>query len=144
MCETASDYTVGCCLGIRLANRVTELEFCSRTALFSGNCAVVHLYRELDACSATYLRARLAPVAMTGPGVIVDLAGLRFVDITGLIARVDLKRDAATTGGSLRLSEQPRPVRRLLKPRSGETNAAGAFRTSGPVRLRRRFPTMNE
>ena len=143
--RTADDCTVGCCLAIRLANRVAHLELYSRTALFSGNRAVAHLCGELDACSATCLRARLAPVAMTGPGVIVDLAGLRFVDITGLIARVDPERDAVTTGGSLRLlSESPRPLRRLLKPRSGETNAAGAFRTSGPVRLRRRFPTMNE
>jgi anti-sigma B factor antagonist len=113
--RAANHYTLGCRLEIRLAIGVTQMGFYSRTALFGGNCAVAYLYGELDACSVTSLRARLAPVAMTGRDIIVDLAGLSFVDTTGLIALIDLQRDATTAGGSLRLTEPPRPLRRLLE-----------------------------
>jgi len=91
------------------------MEFYSRTVSFSGNSAVAYLYGELDACSVTCLRAQLAPVAMTGRDIIVDLAALSFVDTTGLFALVDLQLDAATAGGSLRLIDPPRPLCRLLE-----------------------------
>jgi anti-anti-sigma factor len=52
---------------------------------------------------------------MTGRDIVVDLAGLSFVDTSGLIALVDLQRRAATAGGSLRLTKPPRLLRRLLE-----------------------------
>jgi anti-anti-sigma factor len=88
--------------------------FCCRTVLFSDNCTVAYLRGELDACSATSLRARLTPVAMAGRDIVVDPAGLSFVDTAGVIALVDLLRVATTAGGSLRLTKPPRLLRRLL------------------------------
>jgi anti-sigma B factor antagonist len=52
---------------------------------------------------------------MTGRDIVVELAGLGFVDTAGLIALVDLQRHATTAGGSLRLTEPPRCLRRLLE-----------------------------
>ena len=97
-------------------NRVTHMiGFSSCTVLFSDNRAVAYLHGELDACSVTCLRMRLAPIAMTGRGIVVDLAGLGFMDTAGLIALIDLQREATRAGGSLRLAKPQRPIRRLLK-----------------------------
>jgi anti-sigma B factor antagonist len=89
--------------------------FSSRTVISNGSSAVAYLQGELDACSVTCLKERLTPVAMTGRDIIVDLAGLSFIDTAGLIALVDLQRDATSAGGSLRLAEPSRMVRRLLR-----------------------------
>ena len=89
--------------------------FCSRTVLSSDNCVVAYLYGELDACSAACLRARLTAVARTGRDIIVDPAGLSFVDTAGLIALIDLQREATTAGGSLRLTKPLGLLRRLLE-----------------------------
>jgi anti-sigma B factor antagonist len=95
---------------------VTQLVgFSSCTEFFSDNCAVAYLYGELDAYSATCLRARLTPIATTGRDIIVDAAGLSFVDTAGLIALIDLQREATTAGGSLRLTKPPGLLRRLLE-----------------------------
>ena len=82
--------------------------------LSSDNCVVAYLYGELDACSAACLRARLTPIARTGRDIIVDPAGLSFVDTAGLITLIDLQREATTAGGSLRLTKPPGLLRRLL------------------------------
>jgi anti-sigma B factor antagonist len=89
--------------------------FASCTVLSSDNRAVAHLHGELDACSVGCLRARLMPVAMAGRDLIIDLARLEFVDTAGLVALVDLQREARRAGGSLRLTRPPRPLRRLLQ-----------------------------
>ena len=89
--------------------------FSSCTVLFNDNCALVHLHGELDACSVSCLRASLMPVAMTGRDVIIDLARLYFVDTAGVVALIDLQREACRAGGSLRLAKPPRLLRRLLQ-----------------------------
>jgi anti-anti-sigma factor len=97
------------------ANWVAQMVgFCCRTVLFTHKCTVAYLHGELDACSATCLRARLTPAAIAGQDIVVDPAGLSFVDTAGVIALVDLLRMATTAGGSLRLTRPPRLLRRLL------------------------------
>jgi anti-sigma B factor antagonist len=89
--------------------------FSSCTVLLSDNRALADLHGELDACSVSCLRARLMPVARTGRDIIVDLAGLEFVDTAGVVALIDLQREARRAGGSLRLTKPPRLLRRLLR-----------------------------
>jgi anti-sigma B factor antagonist len=102
-------------LAIRLANRVVQMVgFCCRTVLFSDECTVAYLRGELDAYSAICLTARLKPLAMAGRNIVVDSAGLSFVDTAGVSALVDLLRVATAAGGSLRLTKPPRLLRRLL------------------------------
>lgn len=88
--------------------------FSSCTVLFSDNRAVAHLHGELDACTVICLRSRLMPIAMAGRDIIINLARLDFVDTAGLVALIDLQREAHRAGGSLRLTKPPRPLRRLL------------------------------
>jgi hypothetical protein len=144
--RAANHCTLGCRLAIRLANRVTQMGFYSRTALFGGNCAVAYLYGELDACSVTSLRARLAPVAMTGRDIIVDPAGLSFVDTTlnctyrsaarrhhsGRIAAIDGTAPAVRASAWARRDERyihgRRPWAKWLSPQ-----AAGARRNAADV-----------
>ena len=75
---------------------------------------MAYLHGELDACSATCLRAQLTPLAMAGQDIVVDPAELSFVDTAGVFALVDLLRVATAAGGSLRLTKPPRLMRRLL------------------------------
>jgi anti-anti-sigma factor len=89
--------------------------FSSRTVLFNDNRALAYLHGELDACSVSCLRARLIPVAMTGRDIVIDVAGLDFVDTAGVVALIDLQREALKAGGSLRLTKLPRLLRRLLQ-----------------------------
>ena len=88
--------------------------FSCRTVFLSDDCTLAYLHGDLDACSATSLRARLTPVAMAGRDIVVDPAGLSFVDTAGVIALVDLLRAATAAGGSLRLTKPPGLLRRLL------------------------------
>ena len=89
--------------------------FSSCTVLFNDNRALTYLHGELDACSVSCLRARLIPVAMTGRDIVIDVAGLDFVDTAGVVALIDLQREARRAGGSLRLTKLPRRLRRLLQ-----------------------------
>lgn len=89
--------------------------FSSCTVLFSDNRAVAHLHGELDAYTVRCLRMRLTPIAMTGRDISIDLARLDFIDTAGLVALIDLQREARRAGGSLRLTKPPRPLRRLLQ-----------------------------
>ena len=57
----------------------------------------------------------MTPIARTGRDIIVDPAGLSFVDTAGLIALIDLQREATTAGGSLRLTKPLGLLRRLLE-----------------------------
>jgi anti-sigma B factor antagonist len=55
------------------------------------------------------------PIAMTGRDISIDLDRLDFVDTAGLVALIDLQREARRAGGSLRLAKPPRPLQRLLQ-----------------------------
>jgi anti-sigma B factor antagonist len=69
---------------------------------------------ELDVTDATRF-ARALPVAATsGFRVIVDLAGLAFMDCSGLSALVSARVQARRAGGDLALAAPQQPVARLL------------------------------
>ena len=80
---------------------------------FGGHVIVV-LSGELDMDGAELVTAGLAAAVARGPRVIVDLAGLEFIDCSGITVLVRGRKLARQAGGELRLAA-PRPrVLRLL------------------------------
>ncbi|MGD0700540.1 MAG: STAS domain-containing protein [Trebonia sp.] len=76
--------------------------------------AVVALRGQLDLVDATVVAAELTAVAAREPGIIVDLAGLEFIDSSGIAALARGRRQARQAGGDLILAAPRRNVVRLL------------------------------
>jgi anti-sigma B factor antagonist len=77
--------------------------------------AVVHIQGSFDAATAPALKAQLH--ALIGEGetrVVVNLAGLEFIDSAGLGVLVSCLRRAAADGGDLLLAEVPAFCRSVL------------------------------
>ena len=66
--------------------------------------AVVALRGELDMADAAAVEAALTAVAGREPRIIVDLAGLEFIDSSGLAALARGRRQARQAGGDLVLA----------------------------------------
>jgi anti-sigma B factor antagonist len=78
--------------------------------------AVVVLCGELDLLDTSDVASHLiATVAAYGPSVIVDLAGLTFIDSCGLGVLVRVLRWARESGGDLSLAAPRGQVRRVLE-----------------------------
>ncbi len=76
---------------------------------------VVTLRGELDLADAPVVAVELAQVAARGPGiVVVDLAGLEFIDASGVAALARGRRLARQAGGDLILAAAPRRVMRVI------------------------------
>ena len=90
-----------------------------------GGHAVVALRGELDLADASAVASHLiAAVAACGPSIIVDLAGLEFIDCCGLGVLVRVLKWTRERGGGMCLAG-PRPrVRRVLEM----TGLIGVFR----------------
>jgi anti-sigma B factor antagonist len=69
---------------------------------------VVALRGELDMADAAAVAAALTLVVAREPEIIVDLAGLEFIDCSGVAALVRGRKLALLAGGELRLAA-PRP-----------------------------------
>jgi anti-sigma B factor antagonist len=85
--------------------------------LGSGECGghvVVALRGELDLVDAAAVAAALEAVAACEPRIIVDLAGLEFIDASGIAALSRGRRHARDAGGDLLLAAPQRLVRRVL------------------------------
>ncbi len=85
--------------------------------LGSGECGgpiVVALRGELDLVDAATVAAALEAVAAREPRIIVDLAGLQFIDASGIAALARGRRHARNAGGDLLIAAPQRPVRRVL------------------------------
>jgi len=85
--------------------------------LGSGECGghvVVALRGELDLVDAAAVAAALETVAACEPRIIVDLAGLEFIDASGIAALSRGRRHARDAGGDLLLAGPQRLVRRVL------------------------------
>jgi anti-sigma B factor antagonist len=83
----------------------------------SGECggyAIVALTGELDLTDAAAVAAGLQSVAAREPRIIVDLAGLEFIDASGVAALERGRRHARNAGGDLLLAAPQRQVRRVL------------------------------
>jgi len=87
------------------------------TELSTRSCdgyAVVALSGELDLADAAIVAAELTAVAAREPGIIVDLAGLEFIDSSGVAALARGRRQARQAGGDLILAAPQRRVMRVL------------------------------
>ncbi len=67
---------------------------------------------ELDVRDAEAVAAALTAAADRGNVVVVDLAGLRFIDASGMAALVRARQHARHLGGDLVLAAPQRQVRR--------------------------------
>jgi anti-anti-sigma factor len=75
---------------------------------------VVMLRGELDVADAMRVVAELAVVAARERDIIIDLAGLEFIDSSGLAALVRVRKHARHAGGELRLAAPQQQVLRVL------------------------------
>jgi anti-sigma B factor antagonist len=85
--------------------------------LRTGECdgrVVVVLRGELDVGDAARVAAALREVATRERQIIVDLAGLEFIDSSGLAALVRVRKHARHTGGDLLLAAPQQQVLRVL------------------------------
>jgi anti-sigma B factor antagonist len=81
-----------------------------------GGSAVVALHGEFDVADVPAVASHLiAAVAACGPLVIVDLAGLEFIDCCGLGVLVQALKWTRESGGDVLLAAPPQHVRRLLR-----------------------------
>lgn len=88
-----------------------------RMDLGSGECGghvVVALRGELDLLYAPAVATALGDLAARQPRIIVNLAGLEFIDASGMAALATGRRHARRAGGDLLLAAPRRPVRRVL------------------------------
>jgi anti-sigma B factor antagonist len=87
------------------------------TQLSTRSCdgyAVVVLRGELDLADAAVVAAELTAVAAREARIIVDLAGLEFIDSNGVLALARGRRRAWQAGGDLILATPQRRVMRVL------------------------------
>jgi anti-sigma B factor antagonist len=85
--------------------------------LGSGECggyAVVALRGELDLIDAADVADALETLAAREPRIIVDLAGLEFIDASGIAALVHGRTHARDAGGDVLLAAPQRLVRQVL------------------------------
>jgi anti-sigma B factor antagonist len=75
---------------------------------------IVALRGELDIADAASVAAALAAVAARKPEIIVDLAGLEFIDSSGVAALARGRRHARHAGGDLALAAPRQQVLRVL------------------------------
>lgn len=79
-----------------------------------GGHVIVALRGELDFAHAAGVAAVLETVAAGGPRIIVDLAGLEFIDASGVAALWHGRGLARSAGGDLLLAGPQRRVARVL------------------------------
>ena len=83
----------------------------------TGAVTVLHLAGDLDLATAGQLRGHLRDLLDKGTvrRLVLDMAGLEFMDVTGLNVLVEAQRVVSDDGGTLAL-RSPRPmVLRMLK-----------------------------
>lgn len=76
--------------------------------------AVVTLSGELDVADAASVVAALAATVARQREIIIDLAGLEFIDSSGLAALVRVRKQAQRAGGDVLLAAPQHQVLRLL------------------------------
>jgi anti-sigma B factor antagonist len=82
----------------------------------SGRAVVVGVHGELDVATAPDLRQVLLDAATGAPvDLVVDLAGVPFVDATGLGALLSAAEAVRAGGGDLRVASPSRMLRVMLR-----------------------------
>jgi anti-anti-sigma factor len=79
-----------------------------------GGHVVVALRGELDLLYAPKVATALGALAARQPRIIVNLARLDFIDVSGIAALAHGRRHARNAGGDLLIAAPRRPVRRVL------------------------------
>jgi anti-sigma B factor antagonist len=80
----------------------------------TGDHVIIALHGELDLVDAPVVAGALGVVAAHEPRIIVDLAGLDFIDASGVAALSQGRQHARDAGGDLLLAAPRRPVRVIL------------------------------
>jgi anti-sigma B factor antagonist len=81
----------------------------------AGGAVLVRPVGRLDLATATALRTGLAALARSHRLLVVDLAGVSFLDVAGLEALIAGRRAARRAGGDLRLARPPTQPRLVLE-----------------------------
>jgi len=79
-----------------------------------GDCAVVRAAGEIDARTVHAFHKVVAEAGSLASHVVIDLAGVTFVDSSGLGGLIVARNSARESGGSVSLVSPPPVVRRLL------------------------------
>ena len=111
---------------------MVSMNLSPRINLSSRECdgrAVVALRGELDIADAASVGAALTAVAARGQELIVDLAGLEFIDCSGLTALLLARKRARKAGGDLLLAAPQDQVLRVL----AATRLTGVFAVHASV-----------
>jgi anti-sigma B factor antagonist len=90
---------------------MVSVELCTRDG---GDQVVVALRGELDVTDAAEVAASLAVVVASRRNIILDLAGLQFIDSSGLAALVRARHYALDAGSDLLLVAPQQQVVRML------------------------------
>jgi anti-anti-sigma factor len=93
-----------------------------------GTHVVVRAEGELDIATAPTLRTCIEAVLQLGSDVILDLAGVVFIDVSGIRVLVAASRRAAALDAYFRVQPSSRVVTRAL----GVTNALSLLRANTP------------
>jgi anti-sigma B factor antagonist len=81
-----------------------------------GSGVLLRLAGELDLATADQLRRRMVALTDRRPSrVVVDVGGLEFLDVTGLIVLLEAQRDLAARGAIFALRRPRAMVLRLLR-----------------------------
>jgi anti-sigma B factor antagonist len=95
---------------------VTTADGCTVELAAEGQAYVVALVGALDHATAPPVRAALLGAVHTEPAaLVVDLAGLRFLDSSGIGLLVEIRRHALDRGVPMALRRPQRPVRVVLE-----------------------------
>ena len=81
-----------------------------------GDRSVIDVGGEIDVHTCSELEEAVrAAYAAGGSRVVLDVAGVGFIDSSGLRSLITLQQEAAAQGGGLQLRSPSRPVVRLLE-----------------------------
>jgi anti-anti-sigma factor len=80
----------------------------------AGDTLLVHVVGELDLATAPRLASCLRDLRGRAARVAVDLAGVKFIDLSGFRVLLDAQRDAESDGGQVRVAAPGRAYSRLL------------------------------
>ena len=109
-------FTVGATDPWDVAAAVLRTGYHAEPASTMNGVMVLCLHGELDMATAPQANAALhAALDARPPALIVDVAGLSFIDSTGIGALVGVARRAESDGCSLTLRSPSRPVLKVLQ-----------------------------
>jgi anti-anti-sigma factor len=96
----------------------------------AGSAVVVRVYGEVDAFTVPVLETALLTELDARPELlVVDLAGVTWFGVSGLITLIDVQEVAAGTGASIRIAGAAPSVRRLV----GLAGLTESFTRGSPV-----------